>query len=130
MALWKHIFIPGYTMTKALSSTASLLTDSSSKPLSELEELGRRIEIESAAMQSQAKVEQELSIARRIMCAKEVEIEEFYDLKGSGSAGVNQLDGGVQIGISGEAHRVSRRIVKFKGFDDRFVAEMNEITVE
>ena len=84
MSLWMHL-IPGYTVTKALTATVGLLSDSSSKPLSELEEIGRRVEIESAALLSQAKVEQEVSIARRILCAQEVEIEEFYDVKGSGS---------------------------------------------
>ena len=70
MSLWMHL-IPGYTVTKALTATVGLLSDSSSKPLSELEEIGRRVEIESAALLSQAKVEQEVSIARRILCAQE-----------------------------------------------------------
>ena len=44
MSLWMHL-IPGYTVTKALTATVGLLSDSSSKPLSELEEIGRRVEI-------------------------------------------------------------------------------------
>ena len=83
----------------------------SSKPLSELEEIGRRVEIESAALLSQAKVEQEVSIARRILCAQEVEIEEFYDVKGSGSAGFSQQEQGVQLGLAGDVQRVTRRVI-------------------
>ena len=80
MSLWMHL-IPGYTVTKALTATVGLLSDSSSKPLSELEEIGRRVEIESAALLSQAKVEQEVSIARRILCAQKLRLKSFMMLK-------------------------------------------------
>lgn len=116
--------IPGYTVTKALTATVGLLSDSSSKPLSELEEIGRRVEIESAALLSQAKVEQEVSIARRILCAQEVEIEEFYDVKGSGSAGFSQQEQGVQLGLAGDVQRVTRRVIRFNGFNERFINDI------
>ena len=123
MSLWMHL-IPGYTVTKALTATVGLLSDSSSKPLSELEEIGRRVEIESAALLSQAKVEQEVSIARRILCAQEVEIEEFYDVKGSGSAGFSQQEQGVQLGLAGDVQRVTRRVIRFNGFNERFINDI------
>lgn len=123
MSLWMHL-IPGYTVTKALTATVGLLSDSSSKPLSELEEIGRRVEIESAALLSQAKVEQEVSIARRILCTQEVEIEEFYDVKGSGSAGFSQQEQGVQLGLAGDVQRVTRRVIRFNGFNERFINDI------
>ena len=122
MSLWMHL-IPGYTVTKALTATVGLLSDSSSKPLSELEEIGRRVEIESAALLSQAKVEQEVSIARRILCAQ-VEIEEFYDVKGSGSAGFSQQEQGVQLGLAGDVQQVTRRVIRFNGFNERFINDI------
>ena len=73
---------------------------------------------------SHAKVEQEVSIARRILCAQEVEIEEFYDVKGSGSAGFSQQEQGVQLGLAGDVQRVTRRVIRFNGFNERFINDI------
>ena len=109
MSLWMHL-IPGYTVTKALTATVGLLSDSSSKPLSELEEIGRRVEIESAALLSQAKVEQEVSIARRILCAQEVEIEEFYDQRSEIDNVINSVIGNQQLAIIAERRSDDRTV--------------------
>jgi len=65
---------------------------------------------------AQAKVEQELAISRRIDGAEEVEIEEFYDLSGKGNAGLNTDGETVSLGFGGEGRRVTKRIIKFKGY--------------
>ena len=65
-----------------------------------------------------ARIEQELAIARRIDCAEEVEIEEFYDTSGKGSAGLtaDMKSESATLGLSGEGRRVTKRVYHFKGW--------------
>jgi hypothetical protein len=70
--------------------------------------------------QQQARISQELAIARRIENAAEVEIEEFYDASGSGNLGINfdaKSETG-SIGIGGEARKVTKRVYHFRGWKD------------
>ena len=99
-----------------LEKSISKLSETDEKGTTqELKEESFRQEIKSRAMQAQAKVEQELAIARRIDSAEEVEIEEYYDTSGKGTAGL-QTDGSTaSVGIGGEGRRVTKRIIKFKG---------------
>lgn len=116
----KYMAIPGYSIYKlydALSNTENNTTD-------ELEESARRSELESFILQSRAKVEQELSIARRIMCADEVEIEEYYDVNGKGNVGLKSDDSSFTVGASGEGRKVTKRVIKFKGFSDKYLEEI------
>jgi len=79
-----------------------------------------KVNIQSVVLQEQAKVEQELSIARRILIAEEVEIEEYYDTSGKGAIGLkNDAEDGLSLGASGSGRRVTKRIVKFKGFNSQ-----------
>lgn len=64
-----------------------------------------------------ARVQQELAIAGRIATADEVEIEEFYDGTAEGSAGVKADGKGVTAGLSANGRRVTRRVVRFKGWN-------------
>ena len=72
-------------------------------------------EIKATVLQNQAKVEQELAIARRIDSAEEVEIEEYYDVSGSGSVGLKADEASVTIGANGDGRKVTKRVIKFKG---------------
>jgi len=63
----------------------------------------------------QAKVAQELALARRIESALNVEMEEFYDISGSGHAGLNTDGCTLSAGIGGKGHKVTKRIFRFKG---------------
>ncbi|MBT0422802.1 hypothetical protein [Morganella morganii] len=120
----KCMVIPGYSFYKlydVLSGTEDNTTD-------ELKESAKRSELESFILQSRAKVEQELSIARRIMCADEVEIEEYYDINGKGSVGVKTDESSFTIGASGEGRKVTKRVIKFKGFGEKYIQEIkNEL---
>jgi len=83
-----------------------------------LEELRREADRQELMMhmsERQAKVAQELALARRIESALEVEMEEFYDVSGSGNAGLNSDGSTVSIGVSGKGQRVTKRIFRFKG---------------
>ncbi len=63
----------------------------------------------------QAKVAQELALARRIESALEVEMEEFYDINGSGNAGLSSEGNTLSAGIGGKGQKVTKRIFRFKG---------------
>lgn len=68
--------------------------------------------------QHQARIAQELAIARRIDNAEEVEIEEFYDTSGKANLGVSvdQSKNTASIGLGGEGRQVTKRIYHFKGW--------------
>lgn len=87
----------------------------SSTPIDTLKEEALRAEIKAKVLLSQAKVEQELAISRRIDGAEEVEIEEFYDVSGKGGAGIGTNGESVSFGLEGEGRRVTKRVIKFKG---------------
>lgn len=60
----------------------------------------------------------ELAIIRRIDTAEKVSIEEFYDSKGDGSAGVQATEGEINIGLKGSGQKVTKRIYSFEGWRD------------
>jgi hypothetical protein len=68
----------GYLIEKMMNrNVESFSANSEKSTLQELKEDALREEIKSSVLQNQAKVEQELAIARRIDSAEEVEIEEY-----------------------------------------------------
>jgi hypothetical protein len=106
----------GYLIELGIKKIVEKISDSdSSTPISTLKEESLRAEIKAKALLAQAKVEQELAISRRIDCAEEVEIEEFYDTSGKGNAGLNSDGETIALGVGGEGRRVTKRIIKFKG---------------
>lgn len=122
----KHIAIPGYSYYKLCTGLYSSLINMKDHTTDELKESVKRSELESFILQSRAKVEQELSIASRIMCADEVEIEEYYDINGKGSVGVKTDESSFTIGASGEGRKVTKRVIKFKGFSDKYIQEIKK----
>jgi hypothetical protein len=66
--------------------------------------------------EAQARVAQEIAIAKRIETAEEVEIEEFYDASGQGGIGLNATTEQVSVGVNGSGRRVTKRIYRFKGW--------------
>ncbi|MBT2755887.1 hypothetical protein J7E71_07990 [Mesobacillus foraminis] len=84
--------------------------------LSKLENEARLQEIENRISEYQARVAQELAIAKRIETAAEVEIEEFYDTAGSGGVGLQSSpDSGFNLGVNGTGRKVTKRVYRFKG---------------
>lgn len=87
------------------------------KNLDALREESLKQEIKMEFSKHQARVAQELAIAKRIENALEVEIEEYYDNSGKDEGGLNinlaTQSGG--LGISTESRRVSKRVYRFKG---------------
>ncbi len=83
-----------------------------------IEDLKREAERQELTMQMaerQAKVAQELALARRIETALEVEMEEFYDVSASGNVGVNTDGGTLSAGLAGKGQKVMKRVFRFKG---------------
>lgn len=85
-----------------------------------------RQELENRIAEYQARVAQELAIARRIENAAEVEIEEFYDSSGEGNLGINVKEGGFNLGASGSGRKITSRVYRFKGFTNSEVVEQFE----
>ena len=100
-----------------VEASSKLMDDASRKNLEALREEAAKQQIKMDYSQHQARVAQELAIAKRIENATEVEIEEYYDNSGKGSAGlsVNVETQTGSFGISGENRRVSKRVYRFKG---------------
>lgn len=84
--------------------------------INELQEEAAKQEIEGRISEFQARVAQEVAIAKRIENAYEVEIEEFYDSTGEGSLGAQLKEGAFNFGASGSGRRVKSRVYRFKGW--------------
>ncbi len=85
---------------------------------SELEEHMKREEFVHKLKMQQAKIEQELAISERIRTAETVEIEEVFDSKGSGSVGLGVTEGELNLGLKGNGQKMTRRIIRFIGFQE------------
>lgn len=106
----------GYLIDKVMNKNIETFSESSEKSnIQKLKEDALREEIKATVLQNQAKVEQELAIARRIDSAEEVEIEEYYDVSGSGGVGLKADEASVTFGANGDGHKVTKRVIKFKG---------------
>lgn len=112
----------GYLVEKvAESAIDSTKDDPNKKSIEELQFFAKRQELQMQMAEAQAKVAQELAIAKRIEIAEEVEIEEFYDLNGEGSVGLKADKNGISAGASASGRRVSKRIYKFRGVNASLV---------
>jgi hypothetical protein len=106
----------GYLVEKvAESAVDSTKDDSNKKSIEELQLFAKIQELQMQMAEAQAKVAQELAIAKRIEIAEEVEIEEFYDLSGDGTIGLKADEKGITAGVSASGRRVAKRIYKFRG---------------
>jgi len=65
--------------------------------------------------EAEARVAQELAIARRIETAHEVEMTEYFDYSGEGHAGFKASGNTLTAGLGGSGRKVSKRKFVFKG---------------
>lgn len=106
----------GYLIEKIMNRNVESFSQSSdNSTIQKLKEDALREEIKASVLQNQAKVEQELAIARRIDSAEEVEIEEYYDLSGNARAGLKTDGQNVSFGLNGDGRKVTKRAIKLKG---------------
>jgi hypothetical protein len=80
--------------------------------------------------ENQARVAQEVAIARRIETAEEVEIEEFYDYSGEGHVGLKTDGETLGVGVGAAGKRVSRRVYRFKGNAEKKPEEVWQLQQE
>ncbi|WP_186424139.1 hypothetical protein [Lacrimispora celerecrescens] len=86
--------------------------------IEELKAEAMRQEISLKMAKEQARVSQEIAIARRIDTAEEVTIEEFYDTSGDANVGLKSTGEAVSFGVNGSGKHVTKRVYKFKGWHD------------
>jgi hypothetical protein len=84
--------------------------------LEEMKNEAMRQEISLKMAKEQAKVSQEIAIARRIETAEEVTIEEYYDYSGEGGIGLKSDGKDISLGINGSGKNVTKRVYTFKGW--------------
>lgn len=100
---------------------------SSKKDLNELELEAKKQELNIALAEAQARVAQELAIAKRIEIAEQVEIEEFYDLNADTNAGLSSKGKAVSLGLTASGQKVSKRIYKFTGVNSSLSSIENNL---
>lgn len=107
----------------AIGASVEESSEATKLELADLRVLAEKQALQMRVAETQAKVAQELAIAKRIELAEEVEIEEFYDLHGDGSLGFKVDEKAVSLGASASAQKVSKRIYKFRGNTIKSVTE-------
>lgn len=107
----------GYLITQIAAATSKNVakSESSSNEISDLRLEAERQELEMRIAEAQAKVAQEVAIARRIESAEEVEMEEFYEYANTGKGGAKVAVESVSIEGGASTRRVTKRVYRFKG---------------
>ena len=116
----------GYLLDMITESTSKKVAEAEEQSKVELVELrvqAERQQLEMQIAEAQARVAQEIAIAKRIETAQEVEMEEFYDYSGNAQIGSTKNGTNFSIGASGSTRRVSKRIYRFIGKSDTEVIE-------
>jgi hypothetical protein len=118
----------GYLLNQIAESTSRNVTHGdavSDKELTTLRIEAERQELQMRISEAQARVAQEIAIARRIESAEEVEMEEFYDYSGEGNVGGKIDEKGLFLGAGGSGRRVSKRIYRFRGHSAQAAEEIS-----
>lgn len=118
------ILIPGYGIASSLAEQFTKSNKNSQEILDTNDDEKIKLELkrkkfETEILEMEAKVAQELAISRRIENAAVVEIEEYYEGSGKGNAGLNAQKGSVDIGLSGEGKKITKRIYRFSGYEEK-----------
>lgn len=114
------VIVPPYgwilgEIIKATSKSVTKTDEAANQDLAALRIESERQELEMRIRESQARVLQEIAIAKRIETADEVEMEEFYDNSAEGHVGVKMDGKSPSIGAGGSGRRVNKRIFRFRG---------------
>ncbi|CAD6559608.1 hypothetical protein LMG27952_06915 [Paraburkholderia hiiakae] len=135
MAAWdmaksalKYANPTAWLVVEGVELAANAVAKASAQGVDELRAEVAKQDLQMKFAQHQARVAQELAIARRIDNAEEVEIEEFYNVSGKGNVGLTvDAEGGTgTLGLGGEGSKVTKRIYRFKGLNK----EMQQVFVQ
>lgn len=113
VAALKFVNSPTSFLLSAFEQTVSERPDSDKVEVLREETVKRELEMRMA--EAEARVAQELAIARRIETADEVEMTEFFEYAGEGHAGMKVNENSVGVGVSGSGRRINKRKFIFKG---------------
>lgn len=107
----------GYLIAQIVELTSKKVAKSDKSPteVSSLRVEAERQELEMRIAEAQARVAQEVAIAKRIEAAEEVEHEEFYEYVSSGKAGLKVGVDSAAVDAGAGIKRVSKRVYRFKG---------------
>ncbi|CRM99597.1 hypothetical protein [Pseudomonas sp. 34 E 7] len=113
VAALKFVNSPTSFLLSAFEQTVRERPDSDKVEVLREETVKRELEMRMA--EAEARVAQELAIARRIETADEVEMTEFFEYAGEGHAGMKVSESSVSVGVSGSGRRINKRKFVFKG---------------
>jgi len=108
----------GYLLGQIVEATSKKVSEADTtadKEITVLRVEAEKQELQMRMAEAQARVAQEIAIAKRIETAEEVEMEEFYDYSGEGHIGAKTDGANVSIGAGGSGRRVSKRVYRFRG---------------
>ncbi|NKJ51127.1 hypothetical protein CIC12_31290 [Burkholderia sp. SG-MS1] len=127
MSIWdgykkslKYTSPVSWLLVEGAETAVTSIQSAAAKGIDKLQEEVAKQNLQLQFAQQQARVAQELAIARRIENAEEVEIEEFYDMSGKGNVGLT-FDGKSEtgtLGVGAEGRRVTKRVYHFKGWKE------------
>lgn len=108
-----------YAVVETVGNSIKKMSEvSSNGSIDDLQNFFSKQKVEMQLAELQAKVAQEIAIARRIESAEEVILEEYYEGEGKGNLGLNVVESSVVLGLAGEGRRISKRVYTFKGGRD------------
>jgi len=113
-------------IVEATSKNVSKAETLSGKELAVLKLESERQELQMRMAEAQARVAQEVAIARRIETAEEVEMEEFYDYSSEGHLGAKTDGESMSFGVGAAGRRISKRVYRFRGNTALTVEVMSE----
>ncbi|MDU6441634.1 MAG: hypothetical protein E6559_17350 [Pantoea sp.] len=113
-------FLAGPSLAEmAIRSILDMYNSDSKDANASPQEKAETVETAGSILDIQAKAQQELSIAKRIMIAETVEITEEYEASGAGGLGFKNDPSVFQAGAHGEGRKMTKRTIKFAGFNQK-----------
>ena len=118
-----------WLVAEGAEKAAKAISNASDQGIDQLKQEVAKQNLQMQFAQHQARVAQELAIAKRIENAEEVEIEEFYDTFGKGGVGleVNPATESASFNAGAEGRKITKRVYHFKGWRQ---SEIDTITQE
>lgn len=113
------LFLTPSIVELAIKSVYDLYKTNSGVSGATPEEKAETVDAANSIVDIQAKAQQELAIARRILIAESVEITEVYEASGQGNAGLRKDETAIQLGAHGEGRKMTQRTIKFTGFNHK-----------
>jgi len=119
----------GYLLDRLVETTAKRVAEAEEDARIELADLRVKAERQQLEMQiaaDQARVAQEIAIAKRIETAVEVVMEEYYDYSSNAEIGAKTDRANLSLSAGGNTKKVSKRVFRFSGVIDSVIQSDEE----